>query len=122
VTGDATARPTSSRASIPRSTNPRGSVVTPSYNNVGFIEAMDSILGQMFEGAGQHTSTTPHQPKTKAERPMIDVEFLWVREKANTGSHPLSHSSGWRHPLSTLMAVFLEPLPCDRLAGVQGEQ
>ena len=53
---------------------------------------------------------------------MIDVEFLWVREKARTGSQPLSHSSGWRHPLSTLVAVFLESLPCDRLAGVQGEQ
>jgi hypothetical protein len=52
---------------------------------------------------------------------MIDIDFLCVGEKANMGSHPLSHSSGWRHPLSTLMAVFLECLPCDRLASVQGE-
>jgi len=63
----------------------------PSYNNVGFIEAMDSFLGQMFEGARQHDSTTPHQSKTKAESLMNDIDFL-------------------------------ESLPCDRLAGVQGEQ
>jgi hypothetical protein len=52
---------------------------------------------------------------------MIDIDFLWVGEKANTGSRPVSHSSGWRPSLSTLMAVFLESLPCGRLAGVQGE-
>ena len=52
---------------------------------------------------------------------MIDIDFLWVGEKANTGPHPVSHSPGWRHPLSTLMAVFTESLPCDRLATVQGE-
>jgi hypothetical protein len=53
---------------------------------------------------------------------MIDIDFLWVGEKANSGSHPVSHSSGWRHPLSTLLAEFLASPPCDRLAIVQGER
>jgi len=41
----------------------------PSYNNVGFIEAMDSILGQMFEGTRQHTSTTPINRRRKRSAP-----------------------------------------------------
>lgn len=52
---------------------------------------------------------------------MIDIAFLRVEEKAKTASHPVSHPSGWRHPFSTLMAVFLEFRTCDRLAGVHGE-
>ena len=52
---------------------------------------------------------------------MIGIDLPGVGEKANLGSHPVSHSSGWRHSLSTLMAVCLESLPCDRPASVQGE-
>jgi glycosyltransferase involved in cell wall biosynthesis len=45
VTGDAT-----SHAPIPSESVPRVSIVVPSYNNAGFIEAtMASVLGQTFE-------------------------------------------------------------------------